>query len=91
MQAAAVFEQIDACHVPSSRRPPISGIASWRPVSVARRCAGTSSGPSSSCAYQWGCVGTDSRVTGWRFLRDAKVVLSKRDLGERCSDLKLLG
>lgn len=34
--------------------------------------------------YQWDTVGTDPRVTGWRFLRDAKIVLSKKDLGESC-------
>lgn len=34
--------------------------------------------------YQWDTVGTDPRVTGWRFLRDAKIVLSGKDLGESC-------
>jgi hypothetical protein len=34
--------------------------------------------------YQWDTVGTDPRVTGWRFLRDAKIVLAGKDLGERC-------
>lgn len=34
--------------------------------------------------YQWDTVGTDPRVTGWRFLRDAKIVLSRKDLGEHC-------
>jgi hypothetical protein len=34
--------------------------------------------------YQWDTVGTDPRVTGWRFLRDAKIVLSGKDLGQSC-------
>lgn len=34
--------------------------------------------------YQWDTVGTDPRVTGWRLLRDAKIALSKKDLGDSC-------
>lgn len=34
--------------------------------------------------YQWDTVGTDPRVYGWRFLRDAKIVLSGKDLGDSC-------
>lgn len=34
--------------------------------------------------YQWDTVQTDPRVTGWRFLRDAKICLSGKDLGESC-------
>lgn len=39
---------------------------------------------SRASGYQWDAVGTDPRVTGWRFLRSAKIVLSRKDLGERC-------
>jgi hypothetical protein len=34
--------------------------------------------------YLWDTVGTDPRVTGWRFLRDAKIVLARKDLGDSC-------
>lgn len=34
--------------------------------------------------YEWDTVGTDPRVTGWRFLRDAKIVLAREDLGNSC-------
>lgn len=34
--------------------------------------------------YGWDVVGTDPRVVGWRFLRDAKICLSGKDLGEDC-------
>lgn len=37
-----------------------------------------------AAGYEWDCVGTDPRVTGWRFLRSARIVLSREDLGERC-------
>lgn len=39
---------------------------------------------SKALGYQWDTVGTDPRVTGWRFLRYAKIALSGKDLGERC-------
>jgi hypothetical protein len=32
--------------------------------------------------FKWDPVGTDPRVMGWRFLRDAKIVLAGVDLGE---------
>jgi len=34
--------------------------------------------------FLWDCVGQDPRVMGWRFLRDAKIAHSRKDLGDRC-------
>jgi len=35
--------------------------------------------------YQWDTVGTDPRVMGWRFLRDAKIAISGKDIGDSAS------
>lgn len=34
--------------------------------------------------YEWDTIGTDPRVYGWRFLRDAKIALGGKDLGKDC-------
>ena len=56
---------------------PVMALFSREEVRAARRLA-------KAHGYAWDCVGTDPRVCGWRFLRDAKLTLSRRDLGDRC-------
>ena len=49
-RAAAVLEQENALPGAKHMRPSWTGIDSWVCVSALRRCAGMSSGPSSSCS-----------------------------------------
>ena len=56
---------------------PVFALFSKAELAAAKRLA-------AAAGYQWDCVGTDPRVTGWRFLRSAKIVLAWEDLGENC-------
>ncbi len=66
-----------ALDVMGYRLAPVMALFTKEEIGAAKRLAKAS-------GYQWDCVGTDPRVTGWRFLRSAKIVLSRKDLGGRC-------
>lgn len=59
------------------RLAPVMALFTKDELAAAKRLA-------KATGYQWDCVGTDPRVTGWRFLRYAKIVLAGKDPGEKC-------
>lgn len=68
-----------ALDVMGYRLAPVFALFSKEEIAAAKRLA-------KAHGYQWDCVGTDPRVTGWRFLRNAKIVLSKTDPGDSGPD-----
>lgn len=58
------------------RLAPVMALFTKEEIRAAKRLA--------KARYEWDVVGTDPRVYGWRFLRDAKICLSGKDLGDKC-------
>ena len=63
------------------RLKPVMDLFTKEEIAAAKRLA-------KARGYKFDVVGTDPRVYGWQFLRDAKIVLSKKDLGARCPMLR---
>ncbi len=63
------------------RLKPVMELFTKEEISAAKRLA-------KAWGYKYDVVGTDPRVCGWRFLRNAKIVLSRKDLGESCPVLR---
>jgi len=59
------------------RLAPVFDLFTKEEIAAAKRLA-------NAYGYKYDCVGTDPRVCGWRYLRDAKIALSKKDMGESC-------